>query len=174
MCGHAGGQFTSGHFRPGEREDEMMANTRTMLAAVIVGGACLALMMGIGAKAAAQGQASCSNQWLRGAYAFTIDGSILSGPAPVLVRGVAMTHFDGTGHLTQMDFVAANGTPLAADWRPATGSYQVNPDCTGSAEIFPVDGSPALRLRLVVFDRGNQVRTVVVGNAAGSHGVRVQ
>lgn len=152
----------------------MTASTRTMLAVVMIGGAGLALMTGVGSTAAAQGQASCSDQWLRGAYAFTIDGSILSGPAPVLLRGVAMTQFDGAGHLTQMDFVTANGTPMAADWRAATGSYQVNPDCTGSAEIFPVDGSPALRLRLVVFDRGNQVRTVVVGNASGSLGVRAQ
>lgn len=151
-----------------------MAGTRTMLAAVIVGGAGLALAMAIDSKAAAQGQASCGDQWLRGAYAFTIDGSILSGPAPVLLRGVAMTHFDGAGDLTQLDFVTMNGAPVAADWRPATGSYQVNPDCTGSAEIFPVDGTPAVRLRLVVFDKGNQVRTVVVGNATGSLGVRVQ
>lgn len=151
-----------------------MASTRTMLAVVMIGGAGLALMTGGRSNAAVQGGASCSDQWLRGAYAFTIEGSILSGPAPVLLRGVAMTHFDGAGNLTQVDFATRDGAPLSTDWRPATGSYQVNPDCTGSAEIFPVDRSPVLRLRLVVFDRGNQVRTVVVGNATGSLGVRVQ
>ena len=152
----------------------MMVSTRTVLAAALLCGVGLALAMGLGSSAVAQGQASCSDQWLRGAYAFTIDGTILSGPEPVLLRGVAMTRFDGAGNLSQVDFATRNGAPLSSDWRPATGSYHVDPDCTGSAEIFPVDGSPPLRLRLVVFDRGNQVRTTVVGNATGSLGVRVQ
>jgi hypothetical protein len=124
-------------------------------------------------QAGAEGGSDCSNHTLHGDYGFTIDGTILAGPAPILLRGVAMTHFDGHGHLTQVDFATFNGVPGWPDWRPATGTYEVNADCTGRAEIIPPTG-PSLQLRLVVFDRGNQVATVVIGNSTGSLGTRVR
>jgi hypothetical protein len=115
----------------------------------------------------------CSNHTLRGDYGFVIDGTIFAGPTSFLLRGVAMTHFDGHGGLTQVDFTTRNGAPTSPDWRPATGTYEVNEDCTGRAEIVPATGPP-LDLRLVVFDGGRQVATVVVGNATGSLGTRVR
>ena len=117
--------------------------------------------------------AECSNGTLRGDYAFVIDGTILTGPSPLLLRGVAMTHFDGHGNLSQVDFVTLNGAAGGPDWRPATGTYEINPDCTGTAQILPA-GAPPLNLRLVVGDRGRQVWTVVIGNATGSTGTRVR
>jgi hypothetical protein len=116
----------------------------------------------------------CSESTLRGDYGFAIDGQILAGPKAGLLRGVAMTHFDGDGGLSQVDFTTINGVPVGTDWRPGTGSYEINADCTGKAQIAFTDGSPTLKLRLVVFDRGDQVRTVVEGNATGSLGVRVR
>lgn len=116
----------------------------------------------------------CSNRTLRGNYGFNIDGQIFPPGAPALVlRGVAMTHFDGRGNLDQVDHTTFNGVPRWAGWRPAVGNYQINADCTGTAQIIPSDGSPTLNLHLVVFDRGRQVRTIVDGNATGSLGVRV-
>jgi hypothetical protein len=119
------------------------------------------------------GGSDCSDRTLRGDYGFTIGGTILAGPAQILLRGVAMTHFDGHGHLTQVDFTTQNGLPASPDWRPATGTYEVNEDCTGSAVIVPASG-PTLNLRLVVFDRGRQVSTVVIGNSTGSVGTKVR
>lgn len=121
----------------------------------------------------AWGASGCSNHTLRGDYGFVIDGTIFAGPTSFLLRGVAMTHFDGHGGLTQVDFTTRNGAPASPDWRPATGTYEVNEDCTGRAEIVPATG-PALELRLVVFDGGRQVATVVVGNSTGSLGTRVR
>ena len=119
--------------------------------------------------------AVCSNRTLRGSYGFNVDGQIFPPGAPALIlRGVAMTIFDGEGGLSQVDHATANGIPRWDGWRAAVGTYQVNPDCTGTAEIIPSGGAPPLRLHLVVFDRGRQVRTVVDGNATGSHGVRVR
>jgi len=116
----------------------------------------------------------CTNRALRGDYGFSIDGTILAGtPNAFLLRGVAMTHFDGHGNLSQVDFTTRNGAPITPDWRPAVGTYDVNADCTGTAQIIPGDGSPTLNLRLVVVDRGREVRTIVVGNATGSVGIRV-
>jgi hypothetical protein len=116
----------------------------------------------------------CSDRTLRGDYGFSIDGTVLAGtPNAFLVRGVAMTHFDGHGNLSQVDFATRNGAPIGADWRPGVGTYEINADCTGTAQIIQSDGSPTLNLRLVVVDRGREVRTIVVGNATGSVGIRV-
>lgn len=116
----------------------------------------------------------CSNRTIRGDYGFSIDGTILAGtPNAFLLRGVAMTHFDGRGNLSQVDFTTRNGAPIGADWRPAFGTYDIEANCTGTAQIIPADGSPTLNLRLVVVDRGREIRTIVVGNATGSVGIRV-
>ena len=75
---------------------------------------------------------------------------------------MAITHFDGRGHLTQVDHVVFNGMLPPMEWTPATGTYSINPDCTGEAEII-IPGSPfsPVILRLVVGDNGTQIRTVV-------------
>ena len=116
----------------------------------------------------------CSNRTLRGQYGFSIEGTILAGtPNAFLVRGVSMTHYDGEGNLSQMDFTTRNGAPFSPDWRPGSGTYEINPDCTGTAQIIQSDGTPSVNLRLVVVDRGREVRATVVGNATSSIGIRV-
>jgi hypothetical protein len=119
-------------------------------------------------------EARCSNRTLRGDYGFYIGGQVLAGPHAGILRGVAMTHFDGDGKLSQVDFATINGIPTGSDWRPVSGVYDLNPDCTGTAELHPSDGSPTLHLRLVVVDRGKQIRTIVEGNATGSMGIKVR
>jgi hypothetical protein len=116
----------------------------------------------------------CSNATLRGDYGFSVDGQILAGPRTGLLRAVAMTHFDGEGALSQVDFATINGIPTGTDWRPATGIYEVNPDCTGTTRLDFTDGSPSLHLRMVVVDGGREVRTIVEGNATGSTGIKVR
>ena len=121
------------------------------------------------------GGVRCSNRSLRGAYGFNVDGQIFPpGAPPLVLRAVAMTHFDGEGSLSQVDHATFNGVSRWQGWRPAVGHYEINPDCTGTAQIIPSDGSPTLQLHLVVFDRGRQVRAIVDGNATGSLGVRVR
>jgi len=96
-----------------------------------------------------------------------------SGRGPL--RGVAMTHFDGAGKLTQVDHVVVNGMPPAINWRPGTGTYTVNSDCTGTAQINNV-GGPQVNLRFVVVRQGKQIHTVVsdLANAATSVGIKVE
>jgi hypothetical protein len=64
--------------------------------------------------------------------------------------------------------------PAGTDWRPATGSYDLDANCTGTAEISFTDGSPTLHLRLVVVRGGREIRTIVEGSATGSTGIRVR
>lgn len=143
------------------------------LRAVAAAGVVIAI--GLGPRVAVGDDWACSNRTLRGSYGFDIDGQIFppAGGA-LLLRGVAMTVFDGEGNLSQVDHATVNGIPRWQGWRPATGSYEINADCTGTGRIVPSDGSPAVNLHLVVFDGGRQVRTVVDGNATGSLGVRVR
>ena len=72
-----------------------------------------------------------------------------------------------------MDFTTRNGVPFSPDWRAGSGSYEINPDCTGSALIMQSDGTPSVNLRLVVVDSGREVRATVVGNATSSVGIKV-
>lgn len=116
----------------------------------------------------------CSNTTLRGDYGFSVDGQILAGPRTGLLRAVAMTHFDGDGELSQVDFATLNGIPTGSDWRPGTGTYEINADCTGTAQINFTEGSPSLHLRIVVVDDGREVRTIVEGNATASVGIKVR
>jgi hypothetical protein len=116
----------------------------------------------------------CSNGILRGDYGFAIEGQILAGPRAGPVRGVAMTHFDGQGNLSQVDHVVVNGVPQAAEWKPETGTYTVNPDCTGKAQFSGPDGGPAVNLFFVVVRNGQEIRTVVSeGIAASSVGIKI-
>ncbi len=115
----------------------------------------------------ASAQFFCSNSQLQGNYAFTITGQILGGPQAGGVAGVAMTNFDGQGNLSQVDHVMHNGVAPTTAWRPATGTYTVNSDCTGSGQINFTDGSPSLQLYFVLANLGEEIHIVV--NNAGTN-----
>ena len=132
----------------------------------------LGLILGWSSTASAH-QNGCSNLNLRGTYAFTIHGQILAPGGPLIIDGVAKTTFDGYGNLTQVDAVAVDGN-LAQVWRPGTGAYTLNPDCTGTMTIFN-QNQPALHLAIVVSHAGDIIHTVVTdpGFAVTSDAERV-
>jgi hypothetical protein len=101
----------------------------------------------------------CTNSTIKGDYAFTIHGQILTPGGPLLVDGIAKTTFDGDGKLTQVAAVAINGNiPLL--WSPSTGTYTVNSDCTGTMTLIST-GQPTLHLAILVSQSGNHIHTVV-------------
>ena len=117
---------------------------------------------------------ACSNSTIRGSYAFTIHGTIfLPDGSTLLLDGIAKETFDGKGNETQVDAVATNGM-LTPGWRPGTGSYSVNPDCTGTQTIV-VPGLPDLHLQIIVAQGGNTIHQVVIdpGVATTAEGERV-
>jgi len=118
---------------------------------------------------------TCSNSTIRGSYAFTIQGTIfLPNGATLLVDGIAKETFDGEGGETQVDAVATNGN-LTPGWRPGTGTYSVNADCTGTQTIS-VPGLPDLHLQIIVAQSGNTIHQVVIdpGFATTAEGERVR
>jgi hypothetical protein len=117
----------------------------------------------------------CSDSTLRGSYAFTIHGSIiLPDGSTLLVDGLAKQTFDGNGNFTQLDAVAVGGN-LPPGWRPGSGTYSVNPDCTGTQTIV-IPGNPDVHLQLIVAQSGNTIHQVVIdpGVAATAEGERVE
>jgi len=143
------------------------------------------VLAGAGAPARAQdGDADgCSNATLSGDYSFTLHGESLgvlvpqTGATPRLfpfanplpADGVAITHFDGHGGLSQVDFVMRNGTSAATPTTSVTadgfrtdetGTYEVKPDCTGRFKInFP--DTTEIDVAFVIANHGSKILTVV-------------
>lgn len=106
----------------------------------------------------------CGNSSLSGSYGFSISGTAIdpsSGGTEEII-GVAMTQFDGRGGLTQVDNIHGALSGTVTD-RSGSGTYQVNPDCSGTMTLN-VPGIPfPIQLRIVVVDKGHEVRTAVMG-----------
>ena len=135
--------------------EAIMPRTTLCLLPLVVGAALLV------PAAHAQGiddTLPCSDQTIAGDYAFRISGVMFppplnappaAPPPPTITTyrdGIAMTHFDGNGNLTQQDYVVSDGQFAPLDLNPngngfntqETGTYHVFADCTGNATIgFP-------------------------------------
>ena len=115
----------------------------------------------------------CSNRTIAGDYGVQIEGTILD--LNLTLRTLLMVHFDEAGTFTSVDHVVHGGEPPAPadEWRPSTGTYLVNPNCTGSASVDVSPGNPPLNYHFVVVDRGRQILLVVDGGAIRGVGYRV-
>jgi len=130
------------------------------------------VLLAIAGAARAQDN-GCTNSTLRGNYAFTVSGQILNSDGTTTTRrGVALTYFDGSGNLTQTDYVTTltpgRTPPGGIDTAPVfrtneTGTYSINADCTGSAEIDfpPHPGGAVIKLIFVLGNHGQTIHTVV-------------
>jgi hypothetical protein len=141
---------------------------RILMAAISIMIVCFVLA---GASAMAQSDRRCSNRTLFGDYGSQIEGTILGPNLPF--RGLAMGHFDGKGNITQVDHIVTNGIPPVQEWTPGTGTYTVNPDCTGSAVINSPSAPGPVNLHFVVVNNGKQINQVVDANAATAVAYRV-
>ena len=102
---------------------------------------------------------ACSNSTIRGSYAHTIRGQVFLPNVPtLLIDGLAKTTFDGEGNLTELDAVAANGN-VAPGWVSNTGTYSVNPDCTGTITVTN-GNQPQIHLQMVVAQSGNTIHEI--------------
>ena len=143
---------------------------RLMLAVTFAVIVCCSLTSG--ASAAAQSEVRpCSNHTLFGDYGFALEGTFLGPGLPF--RGVVMQHYDGKGNLTQVDHIVVNGVPPAEEWTLGSGTYTVNPDCTGAA-VINAPGNPPINLHFVIVRQGKEIHQVVDSNAATAVGIRVR
>ena len=98
----------------------------------------------------------CAVQTLRGAYMYSSDGFVASGPGqgpftPVAEAGIYI--FDGGGHFTTVNTLSFGGQIIP---RNTTGSYNMSTNCTGSATI---DGG--VTFNFAINRSGNEMRFVV-------------
>jgi hypothetical protein len=137
----------------------------------------LILLLALNVVAAAADNDGCSNATLKGDYGFTILGDQPNPDGTTSpIKGIGITHYDGAGKLTQTDFVITAGVPQPSNGNAMTefhfstgetGTYKVNPDCTGSAEIdlnAPVPSglsSGVIKLMLIVTNGGRAIHVVV-------------
>lgn len=116
----------------------------------------------------------CSNHTLFGDYGTDAQGLLLPAPGVSLqFRGLSMTHFDGRGGLSWVEHTVIDGQPVHPGWVQATGSYVVNPDCTGTAIVNTPFSQDPLVFAIVVVNAGKEVRAVLDSNAISVVFVRV-
>ena len=106
-------------------------------------------------QARSQDDQGCSNASLSGSYGFQISGSI---PGTLAIAGIARLVFDGQGNFTQIGSSQINvigHPPVVSLDQAGTGTYTVNPDCTGT-ETLNVDGQ-LHHSRFVLVSHGKKV-----------------
>lgn len=113
--------------------------------------AVLALSIASSAKA---DNKACSNATLKGTFAHTASGfeiapAAIAGP----LVGVGIDTFDGNGGVTTTATLSVNGqiVPLTAK-----GTYQVNPDCSGTYVL------PGTTLSIVIVNSGNEIHAICI------------
>jgi hypothetical protein len=116
------------------------------------------LALGLGQPAIVEAQ-SCSNASLNGTYGYVIGGFLLPNregvPLSSALIGASngIETFDGIGNTSISEtFVAA----LGMFPQTLSGTYSINPNCTGSATVTFADGFKATA-SLIVVDGGKEI-----------------
>jgi len=120
----------------------------------------------------------CTNHTLHGDYGSAVEGVLLNVPGlppEAQFRAVVMTHYDGNGNLTTVEHTVVNGFPLNPGFTVAgSGTYTVNPDCTGT-EVTNTPNSPVpLNLAFVVVRQGKEIHSVLDAHALATVSIKVQ
>jgi hypothetical protein len=115
--------------------------------------AVTALALGVAPMAKADNK-GCSNATLKGTFAHFASGFEIA-PSPIAgpLVGVGTDTFDGKGSVTTTAMLSVNGAIVPVT---GTGTYTVNPDCTGTYKI------PGTTLFFVVADSGNEIHAICV------------
>ena len=117
-----------------------------------------------GNLAPAQASHGCNARNIEGNYGYMVNGTNVGNG---LVASVGVVSADGEGRLTATDTVSANGLVLH---RTITGTYTVNPACTGSA-TFTDNFGQSTHLDFVLVDRGREFQFIQTDPATVTTGV---
>jgi len=134
-----------------------MTMKRSTIAKTFAIAAITALGMGLAPAAKAESR-GCSNATLRGTFAHRATGFVTAPPAMAgPLAGVGTDFFDGNGGVTSTATLSINGNTVPL---MATGTYKVNPDCTGTYAIQ--GGGGTTRLVFVIVDSGNEIQAICI------------
>jgi hypothetical protein len=141
----------------------------------IVNGLTAAFILAAACSLPAHAQQYCSEQSLRGEYGSYFSGQILTGPLAGLVNGITLETFDGYGSFVSKDHVVLNGAQPAQEWRESSGTYTINPDCTGKKQVNFANNNPPPRITyFVITNSGDQLVTVGGNSGAALSGVYIR
>jgi hypothetical protein len=127
-------------------------------------------LLASGASAMAQSataeshQGHCSNRTLFSEYGCSTQGVLLNIPGlppEATFVGVTTSTFDGKGNFTGTEHVVVNGSPFNPGFTTNSGTYSVNPDCTGTAVLNTPNSPVPLNLFFVIVDDGKEFREVL-------------
>jgi hypothetical protein len=110
----------------------------------------------------------CSNRTLSGEYGCSVQGVLLNVPGlppEATFVGVVTYTFDGKGNVTGTEHVVVNGSPLNPGFGVNSGTYSVNPDCTGTSIVNTPNSPVPLNLYFVIVDDGKEFREVLNSDA---------
>lgn len=125
---------------------------RSSIAKTFAIAAVTALALGMAPTAKADNK-GCSNATLKGTFVHIGTGFTTAPPAEAgPFAGLGTDTFDGRGNFTGTASLSLNGTIVSA---PETGTYQVNPDCTGTYTVPGVTTA-----FFVIADSGNELRAI--------------
>jgi hypothetical protein len=135
---------------------------RSSIAKTFTIAAVTALALGVVSTAKADDK-GCSNLSLKGTFAYTVTGFIVAAPAPVGPYAEAGTQtFDGKGGTTTSGMASANGNIMPTS---STGTYTVNPDCTGTF-ILPIAPGISAHYFFALADSGAELQAVCLDPVA--------
>ena len=138
-----------------------MIMKRSAIAKTFTIAAVTALVLGIAPTAKADDK-GCSNATLQGTFAYTSTGSITAPPALAgPVAEVGTQTFDGTGATTATATVSQNGNILQLT---ITGTYTVNPDCTGTLTLQVSPIGVTVHVFFVIDDSGSEFQAIETGS----------
>jgi len=132
-------------------KETIMKQNNTAKTLAIAGAMVLALSLAPAVKAADKG---CTNASLKGTFSHIGTGFITASAGTL--AGVGTDTFDGNGGITGAATLSVNGHAAAVS---ETGTYQVNPDCTGTYTVKSSTGGSTTAF-FAIDDGGNEVKAV--------------
>ena len=117
----------------------------------------VALCVAPAAKAADKG---CSNASLNGGFADKDIGWVIPGAnaAPIPFAGINAITFDGNGNMTATGFGSFGGNTAP---QTETGTYKVNPDCTGTYTVTINPGALTVHAYFVLDDNLDELQIII-------------
>jgi hypothetical protein len=106
---------------------------------------------------------TCTNRTLSGDYGILITGVAPAGPTGPMETtiGTALRTYDGNGHFSQVDNVHGQVSGAVLD-RQGSGTYEVNPNCSGTMTLALTGVPFPIVSRFVIVGGGEEVKEAVI------------
>ena len=105
----------------------------------------------------------CKNATLKGDYGFHATGirNVPGAPGQTEMHAtMGMRTYDGKGGVSGLTLVTQGQLTGVRVGLPSTGTYEVNPDCTGKITLYVTGVPVAIEAAFVIVDEGRQIKEV--------------